>query len=233
MDLFNRAVVHAKGGNRKEYMPVSASSMVCDTSDPVRLIETLKPREIYIADLNVLQGIGPRAINASLIQAVSSKIDTMLDFGVSTPPEALDALSLAGTAIIGTETGCLKTIREAALANPGKISVSIDVKHKKLLKTDPALPEDPFEIVKLLNELPLKDFIFLDLDRVGTASGFDPDFLKQLAAISKYDVLLGGGVRSMEDLLTLEKLGIRGALVATAVHSGAIPLEVLRSSQLR
>jgi phosphoribosylformimino-5-aminoimidazole carboxamide ribotide isomerase len=33
----------------------------------------------------------------------------------------------------------------------------------------------------------------------------------------------------MEDLLTLEKLGIKGALVATAVHSGQILPEVLNS----
>jgi len=151
----------------------------------------------------------------------------MLDFGVSFLKDVDKALSIAGTAIIGTETGKLAVIRDAASRNPGRISVSIDVKYGKILKQDPEIPEDPFEVVKLLNELPLKDLIFLDLDRVGTASGFDPEFLRKLTEVSVHDVLLAGGVRGMEDLFALDRLGIKGALVATAVHSGSVRPEVM------
>ena len=107
--------------------------------------------------------------------------------------------------------------------------MSIDIKHGKVLKQDPEIPSDPFEIVEALNGLPLKDLILLDMDRVGTASGFDPAFLGELALRSKHDVLLGGGVRNMEDLYTLGKIGVKGALVATAVHNGSVPLEWLKS----
>lgn len=153
----------------------------------------------------------------------------MLDFGISLLKDVDKALSIAGTAIIGTETGTLAVIKEAVFRNPGRISISIDVKRGKILKQDPEIPEDPFEIVKLLNEFPLKDLIFLDLDRVGTASGFDPEFLRKLAEASVHDVLLAGGVRDMEDLFALERLGIKGALVATAIHSGSVPPEVMTS----
>jgi phosphoribosylformimino-5-aminoimidazole carboxamide ribotide isomerase len=227
MDIFNRNVVLAKGGIRENYHPVSDSSSICKTSIPLEIFEFLHPREVYIADLNVLQGKGPLDINAETIREVSSKADTMLDFGVSSLNDVDKALSIAGTAIIGTETGTLAVIKESAFRNQGRISVSIDVKHGKILKQDPEIPEDPFEIVKLLNDLPLKDLIFLDLDRVGTASGFDPEFLRRLAEASVHDVLLAGGVRGMEDLFALEKLGIKGALVATAIHSGSIPPETM------
>ncbi|MCQ1535118.1 phosphoribosylformimino-5-aminoimidazole carboxamide ribotide isomerase [Methanosarcina sp. KYL-1] len=229
MDIFNRNVVLAKGGVREHYRPVSDSSSVCSGSDPLEIVGALQPREVYIADLNVLQGKGSPDINAEVVRAVSLKADTMLDFGVSSPEGAKRALSIAGTAVVGTETGTFASIREAAFENPGRISVSIDMKHGKVLKQDPELPEDPFEIVKMLNGLPLKDLIFLDLDRVGTASGFDSEFLKELAEQSGHSVLLGGGVKDMDDLFTLDKLGVRGALVATAVHSGAVSPEVLRS----
>jgi phosphoribosylformimino-5-aminoimidazole carboxamide ribotide isomerase len=33
----------------------------------------------------------------------------------------------------------------------------------------------------------------------------------------------------MEDLFTLEKLGIKGALIATAVHSGLVSPDILNS----
>ncbi len=103
------------------------------------------------------------------------------------------------------------------------------MKHGKVLKEDTEIPENLFEIVKILNNFPLKDLIFLDLDRVGTASGFDSIFLRKLVEYSKHSVLLAGGVRDMEDLFTLEKLGIKGALIATAIHSGLVSPEVLSS----
>lgn len=229
MDIFNHNVVLAKGGVREKYRPVSDTSTVCSSSDPVEVIELLHPREVYIADLNVLQGKGPLETNAGVIREVSLKADTMLDFGISVPQEADKALSIAGTAVIGTETGTFSAIKDAACENPGRISVSIDIKHSKVLKNDTELPESPFEIVKLLNDLPLKDLIFLDLDRVGTASGFDPEFLRKLVECSRHNVLLAGGVKDMEDLFTLDKLGIKGALVATAVHSGLVSPVVLSS----
>lgn len=227
MDIFNRNVVLARGGIRENYRPVSDSSSVCKTSIPMEILEFLRPREVYIADLNALQGKGPLDINAEIIREVGLKADTMLDFGVSSLKDVDQALSIAGTAVIGTETGTLAVIRDSASKYPGRISVSIDVKHGNILKQDPEIPQDPFEIVKLLNGLPLKDLIFLDLDRVGTASGFDPKFLHKLAESSVHDVLLAGGVRGMEDLFALDRLGIKGALVATAIHSGSVPPEVM------
>ena len=229
MDIFNRSVVLAKGGIREKYLPVSDSSIICSNSDPLDIVEFLRPREVYIADLNILQGKGPLETNAEIIREVSLRADTMLDFGISSMEEVDKALSIAGTAVIGTETGTLSVIKDAAFGNPGRISVSIDMKHGKVLKEDPEIPENPFEIVKILNNFPLKDLIFLDLDRVGTASGFDPEFLRKLVEYSRHSVLLAGGVRDMEDLFTLERLGIKGALIATAVHSGLVSPEVLSS----
>jgi phosphoribosylformimino-5-aminoimidazole carboxamide ribotide isomerase len=229
MDIFNHSVVLAKGGVREKYLPVSDTSIVCSSSNPVEIVELLHPREVYIADLNMLQCKGPLETNARVIREVSLRVDTMLDSGISAPQDADKALSIAGTAVIGTETGTFSAIKNAACENSGRISVSIDIKHGKVLKNDPELPESPFEIVKLLNNLPLKDLIFLDLDRVGTASGFDPEFLQKLVECSRHNVLLAGGVKDMEDLFTLDKLGIKGALVATAVHSGKVPPAVLSS----
>lgn len=229
MDIFNHSVVLAKGGVREKYLPVSDSSFICNNSDPLSIVKLLRPREVYIADLNRLQGKESRETNAEIIREVNLRADTMLDFGISSMEEADKALSIAGTAVIGTETGPLSVIKSAAFGNPGRISVSIDMRRGKVLKEDTEIPENLFEIVKLLNNFPLKDLIFLDLDRVGTASGFDPVCLRKLVEYSKHSVLLGGGIRGREDFSTLEKLGIRGALIATAVHSGRVSPDVLSS----
>jgi phosphoribosylformimino-5-aminoimidazole carboxamide ribotide isomerase len=228
MDIFNGNAVLAKGGNREKYRPVSDSSLICKSPDPIAIIKHLKPGEVYIADLNMLQGKGSIETNIEVIKEINSRAKTMLDFGISSLEDVKKALSIAGAVVIGTETGKLSTIANAALENPGRISISIDIKNGKLLKKDPEIPESPFDIIKITNELPLRDLIFLDLDRVGTASGFDPEFLKKLVEASRHNILLAGGVRDTEDLFMLDGLGIKGALVASAVHSGTIPPEVLR-----
>ncbi len=229
MDIFNRGVVLAKGGLRENYFPVSDSSIICRNSDPLDIVELLRPQEVYIADLNVLQQKGPIEMNVEIIREVSLRTNTMLDFGISSQEEVDKALSIANTVVIGTETGILSAIKEASFGNPGRVSVSIDMKQGRVLKKDQEIPGNLFEIVKILNYFPLKDLIFLDLDRVGTTSGFDSLLLYKLVESSRHIVLLAGGVRNMEDLSTLERLGIKGALVATAVHSGKIFQEVLSS----
>jgi phosphoribosylformimino-5-aminoimidazole carboxamide ribotide isomerase len=63
---------------------------------------------------------------------------------------------------------------------------------------------------------------------VGTSIGLDRDFLEKAVFASDHPLILGGGVKGPEDLNTLKDLGFGGALVATAVHSGNIPLEMVR-----
>jgi phosphoribosylformimino-5-aminoimidazole carboxamide ribotide isomerase len=67
--------------------------------------------------------------------------------------------------------------------------------------------------------------IVLDLARVGTACGVD---LELMAAVRRaapgLGLFAGGGVRSAADLDQLARTGCDGALVATALLSGALRL---------
>jgi phosphoribosylformimino-5-aminoimidazole carboxamide ribotide isomerase len=154
----------------------------------------------------------------------------MLDPGISSVAETEDVMEIVQTVILGTETSSLETIKEASSLYPGRISVSIDKKHGRILTNDPNMPDDPFKIVELLNDYELADIIILDLDRVGTSSGVDSQFLSKIVSISRHSVLLGGGVSNVEDIKTLEDIGIKGALVATALHNGSIPLDMVKQN---
>jgi phosphoribosylformimino-5-aminoimidazole carboxamide ribotide isomerase len=65
----------------------------------------------------------------------------------------------------------------------------------------------------------------MELDRIGTCAGLDEEFLEKARARSRHPLILGGGVKDEKDLEALEKIGFSGALVATAVHNGMIPLK--------
>lgn len=224
LDLYNINVVHAQGGDRKNYRPVHLTSHICTTSEPIKLIEEINPKEVYIADLNILQGAGHHNTNFPVIRQISSRVTTMLDPGISSVEEAIEASSLADGIILGTETSSFQTIKEVAALLPGKVNVSIDKKHGKVLTSDPHMPQEPADIVHELNALDIRNIIVLDMDRVGTSSGVDSQFLSNIVSISHHDVLLGGGVKDIHDIDKLESIGIKGALVATALHNGSIPL---------
>jgi phosphoribosylformimino-5-aminoimidazole carboxamide ribotide isomerase len=140
----------------------------------------------------------------------------------------MSVIDLADHPVLGTETASLDTISKVASQYPSRVNVSIDKKDGVILSSDPSMPSDPFEIVEMLNGLDINDVIFLDMDMVGTSAGFDAQFLSLIADVCEHDVLLGGGVRGLEDIDQLEDIGIKGALVATALHNGSIPVTMLQ-----
>ncbi|NOR47670.1 MAG: phosphoribosylformimino-5-aminoimidazole carboxamide ribotide isomerase [Methanosarcinaceae archaeon] len=228
LDIYNRTVVHAQGGNRQNYQPIHKSSVLCNTSKPIEVIDAINPKEVYIADLNILQGIGEHDTNFNDIRAVLQKVKTMLDPGISSLSDIGDTLSLASNVILGTETASLDTISRAASEFPGRVNVSIDIKNSRILTRDPDMPNDPIEVIGMLNNMDIRDIIILDMDRVGTSSGVDAQFLSTIAASSNHDVLLGGGVKDMSDIESLKDIGLKGALVATALHNGKIPIAMIQ-----
>jgi phosphoribosylformimino-5-aminoimidazole carboxamide ribotide isomerase len=67
--------------------------------------------------------------------------------------------------------------------------------------------------------------IVLDLARVGTDAGIDLDLIAAARRAAPVVALFaGGGVRSPEELHRLAAAGCTGALVATALLSGALRL---------
>ncbi|NYT19438.1 MAG: phosphoribosylformimino-5-aminoimidazole carboxamide ribotide isomerase, partial [Methanosarcinales archaeon] len=215
-DVYNHNAVHAQGGDRRMYRPVHESSLICPTSDPVGIVRSLRPAEVYIADLNRLQGQGAPDTNFDVIRGVSDQTKVMLDAGISSFEDIMSVIDLTDHLVLGTETASLDTISEVASQYPARVNVSIDKKDGVILSSDPSMPKDPVEIVELLNDLDINDVIFLDMDMVGTSAGFDAQFLSLIADVCEHDVLLGGGVRGLEDIDQLKDIGIKGALVATA-----------------
>jgi phosphoribosylformimino-5-aminoimidazole carboxamide ribotide isomerase len=81
----------------------------------------------------------------------------------------------------------------------------------------------PAEIARCAADAGVGRLIVLDLARVGMGGGVDLDLIQRLArAAPDLPLLAGGGVRDWNDLEQLAVAGCDGALVATALQSGAI-----------
>lgn len=220
MDIFNGEVVHAVRGERSRYRPINTFSRVVSTSDPIEIVEILAPGEVYIADLDRLSGSGD---NLQVIESISSRATTMADVGISSISD-LSLLPESATPVLGTETASLDLISRAS--DLRDVVVSIDMKHRKVISKRGIL--DPLDLIKDMNDLDLLGIILLELDRVGTSAGTDIEFLSSAVASSDHPILVGGGIRDLSDIHALNEIGVQGVLVATAVHSGAIPPEMIR-----
>lgn len=226
LDIQKGTAVHAVRGERSKYRPV-AGSKVCTSSAPLDIISVLTPHEVYIADLDRLQHQGD---NFELIEKISGKTRTMADIGAENMNDVEKCAKIADTIILGTETASFDLIEKAAVRFPGRINVSIDMKGGKVLTKDRFMDVEPAELVKRLNYHEIRDIIVLELTRVGTGAGIDEGFLKDIAAVSSHDVLVGGGIKDMDDIEALKRIGVSGALVATAVHSGKIHADLIRTN---
>jgi phosphoribosylformimino-5-aminoimidazole carboxamide ribotide isomerase len=204
------------------YEPISRYSRIVSSSDPLGVLKEIRPKAVYVADLDLLTGSGD---NLAAIADISRIAKTMADIGISLADD-MDHLPKGITPVLGTETASMDLIDEAVLQRD--IVVSIDMKRRKVLTRDPELMLAPLEVIRRLNGFPIEGVILLELDRVGTTLGLDKDFLEKAVSVSDHPLILGGGVKDSDDLRALEDLGFRGALVATAVHNGKIPLETIR-----
>ncbi len=223
LDILNGAVVHAVRGERSSYEPIAGFSRIVSTSEPLGILQELRPREVYVADLNLLTGRGD---NLEVIKKISAVTRTMADMGISKYGD-LDRLPASVSMVLGTETASLQLIEEAAREK--RVVVSIDMMKRKVLARDPELAgQTPLQLLQRLNCLKLEGVILLELDRVGTSAGLDGPFLEEAAAIAKHPLILGGGVKDEEDLRTLQENGFSGALLATALHNGRIPVARVR-----
>lgn len=220
-DLLGGVVVRGVRGERDRYRPVSEYSRVVDTSSPVEMIMAMKPKETYVADLDRITG---RGSNLDTIDSLSQMTRIMADTGIAKKSDATATGEVSQSIILGTETASLSLIEECQGTNT---IVSVDMKHGRMMACDSAFMLSPLEVVRKLNILDLEAIILLDVGRVGSGEGVDLDFLKNAVSASRHDVIVGGGVRGPEDLDETGRCGCKAAIVASAVHSGALPLSVL------
>lgn len=231
LDVLNGVAVHAIRGNRKRYQPLR--SVLCESSNPLDLakaFEVLGFDGLYLADLDSILGLGN---NFNLIKQIKSEtaLKMMADAGINDIEKANRVLENgASQIIIGTETlDRLNFVRESLeYFGRDRVIVSLDLMNGKVLSKSHDVNEIiPF--IETLEKIGINELIVLDLSRVGAESGVNLIVIKEVLNRIKIKILTGGGVRNINDLEELNSLGIDAALVSTAIHTGNLTLEEIKS----
>jgi len=253
LDLLGGLAVHARAGARDRYAPVQhAAGWPIDPGNARTLAEiytdVLGISQIYAADLD---GILHRRPHDDMTRGLASlSAPLWLDAGIRSVDDARRAIALGvSRVIVGLETlPSFDLLSDICAAVGGdRVAFSLDLHDGQPLITSGAPGDDaarvdnaarvgdaqtPEEIAALAAISGANTVIVIDLARVGTGRGIDVDLLSRIrSAVPGPSLVAGGGVRGWDDLVLVARTGCDAALVATALHNGAISAEQISEAQ--
>ncbi len=118
-------------------------------------------------------------------------------------------------------------VREAALAFPGKIAVSLDAREGRVATHGWASETDIMvtDLAQQFENDGIAAIVYTDINRDGAMEGPNIAATEALARAVNIPVIASGGVSSMQDLHDLKATGvISGAISGRALYDGAINL---------
>jgi phosphoribosylformimino-5-aminoimidazole carboxamide ribotide isomerase len=211
IDLKDGVVVHAREGMREQYRPINTH--LCQSPDIYRVIEAFLGvcdfDTIYIADLNAIthQGDHDRLINDVLT------CFPHIVFWVDSGYQRFKIYPGNYLPVLGSECYSDESALELKAFNK-----------RFILSLDYSMSE-PLGAKSLFSDQGLwpENIIIMTLNRVGSNQGPDLDQLNWFCRQYPHkNFIAAGGIRDVNDLQTLNQVGVQQALIASALHSGAI-----------
>ena len=201
--------------------------------DPLALaglyVDTFGLSEVYVADLDA---IASRPLQAEAIRGISARGASLwIDAGVAHPDQT-DAVFEAGAhmLVVGLETlASFEDLEDICAQRTQPVAFSLDLRDGTPMNR--ALAAPPEDIARRAVDAGAQAVIVLDVARVGVAIGPDFDLLRRIrSVVPGAQLFAGGGVRNVEDLRQLARLGCAGALVATALHDGRLTADDVKTA---
>ena len=187
-------------------------------------------RRIHIVDLDGAFSGKPKHLE--IAQTIKDSLPVAIQYGGGIRSiELLEDVLKRGIdfAIVGTKALSMDFIKEAIRRFNDRIIVSIDSKEGKVaikgwqVKTRMNVQE----LGKKLATLGVKTIILTDITKDGTLEGINIDFLNRFAKNIPCDLIIAGGVSSLENIRKIRQIDkkIIGVIIGKALYSGNINLE--------
>jgi len=224
IDLLKGMVVHAKKGDRNNYQPIH--SALCKSSEPITVVNALLElypfERIYIADLDAITGQGNHANAIKYIQEQYPALKIWLDAGIRNINHLGAWSELKLTHVIGSESiTSIHDLNEISANLNRNFILSLDSNQSGFLGC---------KDLQTNTDLWPANVILMSLAQVGANQGVNLELLEKFKHFSKkFKLYSAGGVRNIDDISTLEQLGIHGVLLASALHNKQISIDEIRS----
>ena len=227
LDLKGGLVVRGIAGRRELYKPVVSS--LCSTAEPAgvacALREELGTGSLYLADLD---GIASGAADPAACRELEELgFSLMIDAGMRSLPQALDfAGRVEGDLIAALETLPSPRVLEELLGELGshRVIFSLDLSAGRPRSGGEGWAAEVEEIADSAFRAGIERMSLLDRAAVGSGEGppHQETCLGWKERFPELELITGGGVRNLDDLLALKKAGGDGVLIASALHDGSL-----------
>jgi phosphoribosylformimino-5-aminoimidazole carboxamide ribotide isomerase len=187
---------------------------------------------LHLVDLDGALGGAPanRVALAAILKRV--RIPAEVGGGIRTLEAVRAVLDLgAAVAVLGTAAIRDPEFLEASSATfPGRVALGLDARGGLLAVSGwaEATAVRATDLARRASDLPLAAVIYTDIQRDGMLAGPNLVELRAVATATRIPVIASGGVSSVDDiraLVTLEHLGVSGAIVGRALYDGRLTLE--------
>jgi 1-(5-phosphoribosyl)-5-[(5-phosphoribosylamino)methylideneamino] imidazole-4-carboxamide isomerase/N-(5'phosphoribosyl)anthranilate isomerase len=185
---------------------------------------------LHLVDLDAAFGRGE---NSALLAEVVGKLDIKVELSGGIRDDESLRRALA--------TGCTRiNLGTAALENPewtakiisefgDRIAVGLDVRgHVLAARGWTKEGGDLFETIERLERDGCARYVVTDVTKDGTLQGPNVQLLQEVCAVTKKPVVASGGISSLADiesLMSLNAMGVEGAIVGKALYAGAFTLQ--------
>jgi phosphoribosylformimino-5-aminoimidazole carboxamide ribotide isomerase len=181
---------------------------------------------VQLIDLDAAMGHGS---NRELIAMICKRLPCQTGGGIRDIARGAELLALGARRVIyGSallKDGAINTslaAEAAATLGAEQLTFAIDSRKGKVAiqgwKENTSV--DPAEMVRALDPY-CSAFLYTHIDTEGTMTGFPVDCARQLAALTKKQMIVAGGIRSRAEVDELHAIGV-DAVVGMAIYTGAM-----------
>jgi len=231
IDLMNGKIVRLTRGDPK------TAKVYDQFGGPVETAKKWKAEgagKLHIIDLDAALGMGN---NLSVIAEIAENVDLPIQVGGGIRTiEAVQKLRTMGISqvILGalafSDPEAITRIQQEFGAET--VIVALDNRNGKIMvegwKTATALGMK--EALEKFTMLGVRTFLITSITKDGTLSGPDLETLRGACQYPNVEVIAAGGIGGLNDLVTLKRVGVAGAVIGKALYEGRFTLkEALKS----
>jgi len=208
---------------------VARSTSASDPIAAVRQFARDGARWVHVVDLDRALGKGEnRELTRRLLAEAAVRIQ--VGGGVTSDDGVAELVGWGATRVVIGTAGAVDAVLVARLLGrygAERLAVGIDARDGRVAArgSDVRLALAPLELARRLRGQGARTVIYTDAARDGSLAGPDVDGARAIAALGEgLDVIVSGGVASLDDLRRVRDAGLAGAIVGRALHEGRFTL---------
>lgn len=199
--------------------------------DPVaqaREFQEAGARWLHVIDLEGAKA--GRPVNADVIANIAAEVPLKIELGGGVRDEAAIVQMLeAGVTRLILGSSAVKQFAwfsEMAQKYPQRLVLGLDARGANIA-TEGWLEQGAqtvLEFAKKAADLPLAAIIYTDISKDGMLAGPNIDRTHALVEAVELPIVAAGGVTTVDDVRTLKRIGVAGAIIGRALYEGTITL---------